>query len=156
VAIASKTTPFGVIAFQRIKPDPDQPDLCLGHQVIIRGEARSDSYSGAPSGTSTEWKIPGIGLKATEDLQPQIAFLGGKCEPGRSPLEQSSKESIRIELGLPGQTSWTFTEGIREPRSSPTPAMIEGSCDSELYNGRIQCQWKVWRAAPQLRPPRRR
>lgn len=156
VGIASKTTQFGVIFLQRFKPDPDMPDMCLGHQVIARGEARSDSYSGAPTGTSTEWKIPGIGLKSTEDLQPQIAFLGGKCEAGRSPLEQSSKKSVRDELGLPGQTSWTFTEGIREPRSSSTPTMIEGSCDSELYDGRIQCQWKVWRGAPQLTPPRRR
>lgn len=156
VYIASETTQFGVIWLQRIKPDPDMPNMCLGHQVIIRGEARSDGYSGAPTGTSTEWKIPGIGLTSTQDLQPQIAFLGGECEAGRGPLESSSKDSIRIELGLPGQTSWTFTEGIREPLSSSTPAMIEGSCDSELYDGRIQCQWKVWRRAPQLTPPRRR
>jgi len=156
VSIASETTQFGVIFFQRFKPDPDMPDMCRGHQVIIRGEARSGSYSGAPTGTSTKWKTPGIGLESTEDLRPQIAFLGGNCEASRSPLEQSSKESTRIELGLPGQGSWTFTEGIREPPSSSKPTMIEGSCDSELYNGRIQCQWKVWRGAPQLTPPRRR
>lgn len=156
VRIESRTPMFYLMSRLRVEPVPEMPDMCLGHYVVFTGFAKSTGYSGAASGSNLTWQIPGIGYTVYDGRIPDILFLGGNCEPGRSALEESSLVALQVELGLPAQTPWTFTEGLREPASSATPRMIEGSCDSEYYDGRIQCQWQVWAGAPALIPPRRR
>lgn len=156
VRIASETAGYYLMTRQRVKPVEEIPNLCLGYFMVQTGTAKSTSYSGGASGSNTRWQIPGIGYTVHDGGEPDIIFLGGDCEPGRQPLAVSSKNALQIELGLPGQTPWTFTEGLRWPLNSKTPKWIEGACDSEYYDGQIQCQWKVWPGAPSLVPPRRR
>jgi hypothetical protein len=154
VTITPMTFQFYAMFTTRVEPDPDMPDMCRGHSVTVTGEGRSAGYSGSPSGSSTAWQIPGLRFTPGE-MTPDITFLGGECEPARSPLEASSRSGLQGEMGIPGGFQWTFTEGIRDPRSSATPTSIEGSCDAELYDasgGRIQCHWQVNAGAPPLVP----
>lgn len=154
VTITPKRFQLYAMFIQRWEPDPDMPDMCRGDAVTVIGEGRSAGYSGSPSGSSTAWQIPGLRFTPGE-MTPDITFLGGDCEPGRSPLQESSRSGLRGEMTIPGGFQWTFTEGIRDPRSSATPTSIEGSCDAPVYGqtgGRIQCQWQVNAGAPPLVP----
>jgi len=154
VTITPMTFQFYSMFAQRVEPDEDLPDMCRGHSVTVSGEGRSAGYSGSASGSSTVWQIPGLRFTPGE-MTPDITFLGGDCEPGRAPLQVSTQSGLRAEMGIPGGIQWTFTEGIRDPRSSATPTSIEGSCDAELYDasgGRIQCHWRVNAGAPPLVP----
>ncbi len=154
VTITPMTFEYYAMFTQRFQPDPDMPDMCRGHAVTVIGEGRSAGYSGSPSGSSTAWLIPGLRFTPGE-MTPDITFLGGDCEPLRSGLRESTPSGLRAEMAIPGGVQWTFTESIRDPRSSATPTSIEGSCDAELYEasgGRIQCHWQVIRRAPPLVP----
>ena len=154
VTIAPEKFQFYAMFIQRVEPDPDMPDMCRGDAVTVIGDGRSAGYSGSPSGSSTAWQIPGLRFTPGE-MTPDITFLGGDCEPGRSPLQESSRSGLQTEMGMPGGVQWTFTEGIRDPRSSATPTSIEGSCDAPVYGqtgGRIQCHWQVNAGAPPLVP----
>ena len=154
VTIAPEKFQFYAMFIQRVEPDPDMPDMCRGDAVTVIGDGRSAGYSGSPSGSSTAWQIPGLRFTPGE-MTPDITFLGGDCEPGRSPLQESSRSGLQTEMGMPGGVQWTFTEGIRTPRSSATPRSIEGSCDAPVYGqtgGRIQCHWQVNAGAPPLVP----
>jgi hypothetical protein len=154
VTITPMTFEYYAMFTTRVEPDPDLPDMCRGHSVTVIGEGRSAGYSGSPSGSSTAWLIPGLRFTPGE-MTPDITFLGGDCEPEREPLKVSTRSGLQGEMGIPGGVQWTFTEGIRTPRSSATPTSIEGSCDAELYEasgGRIQCHWQVNAGAPPLVP----
>jgi hypothetical protein len=154
VTITPKTFQFYAMFTQRVEPPEDMPDMCRGYAVTVIGEGTFAGYSGSPSDSSTAWQIPGLRFTPGE-MTPDITFLGGNCEPGRSPLQESTQSGLRAEMGIPGGVQWTFTEGIRTPRSSATPTSIEGSCDAPVYSqsgGRIQCHWQVNAGAPPLVP----
>ena len=154
VTITPKRFQLYAMFIQRWEPDPDLPDMCRGHAETLSGEGTFAGYSGSPSGSSTAWQIPGLRFTPS-DMTPDITFLGGNCESLRSGLQVSTPSGLRGEMTIPGGFQWTFTEGIRDPRSSATPRSIEGSCDAELYDaigGRIQCHWQVNAGAPPLVP----
>jgi hypothetical protein len=158
--ISHKAIQFYLMARQRVKPDPDLPDMCLGSIVTFRGEGRMEGYVGSATAAGGEWMIPGLRF-APSPATPDITFLGGDCEPGRGALQQSSWSALQSVMSMPGDVMWFFREGIRWPRSSTSPDYIEGSCDAPLYGqsgGRVQCQWAVHRVsgAGAVAPPRRR
>jgi hypothetical protein len=143
---------------QRFEPPPEAGDVCRGSIVQITGEGSTAAFRGSASGSSAHWSIPGIRFNPSPTT-PDITFYSGNCEPGRSPLEQSLLAGLRTELSMPGDVTWEFTEGLREPLSSSTPRWIEGSCDAPVYlatGGRLQCHWELRPGPPRLVPPRRR
>ncbi len=158
VAIASHPFEYYAMFSQRLQPPPEAGDVCRGYFVLMAGKGTFGGYSGSASGSRGSWGIPGIRFTPSPTT-PDITFLQGNCEPGRSPLQESSISALQSELSMPGDVQWSFTEGIRTPPSSSAPTSIEGSCDAPVYGqagGRIQCSWQVRAAAPRLVPPRRR
>jgi hypothetical protein len=158
VTVGSPFFQFYAWFHQRIEPSSDMPDMCRGYNVYLIGQGTSSGSSCGASGSNIQWGIPGIRFTPA-GTTPDITFLGGDCEPGRGPLQESSRTAPQAEMAIPGDVQWQFTEDLRSPRSSAAPTSIEGSCDAPLYaasGGRIQCQWQVRAGAAQLVPPRRR
>jgi hypothetical protein len=158
VSIGSGAFEFYVLWSQRFEPPSEAGDMCHGSFVQMTGKGNSASFAGTPSGSATRWSIPGIRFNPSPTT-PEITFLSGNCEPGRSPLEQMAFAGLQGELSMPGGVSWEFTEGMRDPPGSSTPRWIEGSCDAPVYlasGGRLQCHWELRPGPPRLVPPRRR
>jgi len=160
VAIQPRAVQYWLMARQRIEPDPDLPDMCIGSIVTFRGDGRTAGFNGGAMDAGNGWGIPGLRFTASGS-DPEITFLGGDCEPGRAALERSLKTALQAVLSLPGDGMWFFEEGIRWPRNSARPMHLEGKCEAPLYSqsgGRIQCQWVAHRVPVdrRLAPPRRR